>query len=124
MKKILWFKFGGLEHKILNVVLLVFIAAVGCVLAVSANKSKRLAKIVGTTRVEQQAAIQERSTDTLMKSIETSLTKTNALQAYIADDMFADIKSDVMTLQSLTKGIFENSDMLGESEFELPDPSR
>lgn len=123
MKKILWFKFGGLEHKILNVVLLVFIAAVGCVLAVSANKSKRLAKIVGTTRVEQQAAIQERSTDTLMKSIEASLTKTNALQAYIADDMFADIKSDVMTLQSLTKGIFENSDMLGESEFELPDPS-
>lgn len=72
MKKILWFKFGELQHKILKLVLIVFIAAIGCVSIVSAIKSKELTKIVNSTREEQQTVIKERSTQALMQNIEAS----------------------------------------------------
>lgn len=124
MKEIFGFKFGGLQHKILNIVLIVFAAAIACTIGISAVKAKYLSAIVSSTRDDQQAAIKERSTDTLMQSIEVSMTKTNALQAYIADDMFSDIRSDVMTLQSLAKGIFEHRDRFEDVPYSLPDPSR
>ncbi len=124
MKEIFGFKFGGLQHKILNIVLIVFAAAIACTIGITAVKAKYLSAIVSETRDDQQAAIKERSTDTLMQSIEVSMTKTNALQAYIADDMFSDIRSDVMTLQSLAKGIFEHKDRFEDVPYSLPDPKR
>ena len=124
MKKWLWFKFGGLQHKILNLVLIVFIAAIGCIFVVSVTRSKELTEIVNSTREKQQTVIKERSTEVLMQSIEAAMTKTNALQAYIADDMFSDIKSDVMTLRFLAEGIFENKNSFEDIPLELPDPAR
>ena len=124
MKKILGFKFGGLQHKILNLVLIVFIAATLCMLGVTAARAKHLAAIVEDTRVEQQEAILQSSTDTLMQSIDASMTKTNALQAYVADDMFSDLKSDVMTLQTLATGLFQNRELFQDAPYALPDASK
>ncbi len=124
MKKILGFKFGGLQHKILNLVLIVFIAATLCMLGVTAVRARHLAQIVKDTRVEQQEAILQSSTDTLMQSIDASMTKTNALQAYVADDMFSDLKSDVMTLQTLATGLFQNRELFQDAPYALPDASK
>lgn len=124
MKKILGFKFGGLQHKILNLVLIVFIAATLCMMAVTAVRAKHLAQIVEDTRAEQQEAILQSSTDTLMHSIDASMTKTNALQAYVADDMFSDLKSDVMTLQTLATGLFQNRELFQDAPYALPDASK
>ena len=124
MKKILGFKFGGLQHKILNLVLIVFIAATLCMMAVTAVRARHLAAIVEDTRVEQQEAILQSSTDTLMQSIDASMTKTNALQAYVADDMFSDLKSDVMTLQTLATGLFQSRELFQDAPYALPDASK
>ena len=124
MKKIFGLTFGGLQHKILNLALFVFITAVLCVTGVTFFRAKILSEVVEETRVEQQATITERSTDTLMQSIEVTMTKTNALQAYIADDMFADIQSDVLTLQTLATGLFEDSDHFQDGPCTLPDASK
>ena len=56
--------------------------------------------------------------------IDNSMTKTNALQAYIADDMFSDVKTDVATLQSLAAGLFEHMDSIEPYPFSLPDPAK
>ena len=124
MKKILGITIGGLQHKILNLVLIVFLVTIGFIIMISATKAKELTRVVEKTRVEQQTAIEEKSTRTLLQSIESSMTRTNAMQAYIADDMFSDIRSDVMTLQSLAEGIFGHSGDLAAMEAPLPDPSR
>ena len=124
MKKIFGLKFGGLQHKILNLVLVVFFSATICMVAVATVRAKHLSKIVENARVEQQAAILDSSTNTLMLSIEASMTKTNEMQANISDDMFSDLRSDVMTLQSLAKGIFENKDKFEPVAYGLPDPSK
>ena len=124
MKKILGLTFGGLQHKILNLALFVFITAVLCVTGITIFRAKILSEVVEETRVEQQATITERSTDTLMQSIEVTMTKTNALQAYIADDMFTDIQSDVLTLQTLATGLFEDSEHFQDGPVTLPDASK
>lgn len=50
MKEIFGFKFGGLQHKILNIVLIVFAAAIACTIGISAVKAKYLSAIVSSTR--------------------------------------------------------------------------
>jgi len=124
MKEIFGFKFGGLQHKILNIVLIVIITTAICMVGISRFSSKRLNEVVNRTREEQQTAIADRSTDTLMQSIDASMTKTNALQAYIADDMFSDVRSDVMTLQSLATGLFEYNGEFEPVPYDLPDPKK
>ncbi len=124
MKKIFGITIGGLQHKILNLVLMVFIATIGCVIVVSTIKTKQLSSVVNNTRVEQQEAIEDSSVKTLLMSVDSSMTKTNALQAYIADDMFSDLRSDVSTLQALAEEIFSQKNDIGKAAFELPDKTK
>ena len=124
MKKILGFTFGGLHHKILSAVLLVFFASVCCIMAVTVIRSKHLTEIITTAKEEQQAAMEESSTQSMMQNIESSMTKINALQANSTDEMFANLRSDVMTLQSLAKGIFEHRGSFEPIPYGPPDAGK
>ena len=44
--------------------------------------------------------------DTIHQVIDSSMVKINSMQAMLADNMFTDIESDVLTLQSIAQGIF------------------
>ena len=116
--------FGGLEQKILNLVLIFMLAIVGAFTAVSIYQVNRLNNIVSDASSQQQGAIQKVSGDTMHQVIAGSMTKTNALQAYIADDMFLDIKTDVSTLQSLATGLFEHMDSFEAAPYALPDKTK
>lgn len=116
--------FGGLEQKILNLVLIFMLAIVGAFTAVSIYQVNRLNNIVSDASSQQQGAIQKVSGDTMYQVIAGSMTKTNALQAYIADDMFLDIKTDVSTLQSLATGLFEHMDSFDAAPYALPDKTK
>ena len=72
----------------------------------SAFRTKYPAKIVADTREEQQAAIETVSMDTIHQVIDSSMVKIKSMQAMLADNMFTDIESDVLTLQSIAQGIF------------------
>ncbi len=116
--------FGGLEQKILNLVLIFMLAIVGAFTAVSIYQVNRLNNIVSDASSQQQGAIQKVSGDTMHQVIAGSMTKTNALQAYIADDMFLDIKTDVSMLQSLATGLFEHMDSFDAAPYALPDKTK
>ena len=116
--------FGGLEQKILNLVLIFMLAIVGAFTAVSIYQVNRLNNIVSDASSQQQGTIQKVSGDTMHQVIAGSMTKTNALQAYIADDMFLDIKTDVSTLQSLATGLFEHMDSFEAAPYALPDKTK
>ena len=115
--------FGGLQQKILNLVLVFLLALMAVYGGVAIYQSKHLSKVVGDASSEQQEAIEKVSGDTMHQVIDGSMTKTNALQAYIADDMFLDIKTDVSTLQSLATGLFEHMGSFEAAPFSLPDPA-
>ena len=116
--------FGGLEQKILNLVLIFMLAIVGAFTAVSIYQVNRLNNIVSDASSQQQGTIQKVSGDTMHQVIAGSMTKTNALQAYIADDMFLDIKTDVSMLQSLATGLFEHMDSFEAAPYALPDKTK
>ena len=124
MRKWLGFTIGGLQQKILNLVLIFMLAMIGVFGAVSYYQSKKLTKTVKDARDEQQQAIETVSQDTMHQVINGTLVKTTALQAYIADDMFADLKSDVMTMQTLAQQLFSHKDTITPHPFSLPDASK
>ena len=112
MKKILRIKLGGLQQKIFTLVLLLLLTLICVFAAVSIYQSKKLSAVVNDANTEQQTAINNVSEQTMHQLVDKSLTKTNAMQAYIVDDMFSDVKSDVATLQSLAAELFAHKDRL------------
>ena len=123
MKKIFGMTFGGLQQKIFNLVL-IFAIIIGIVFAgVSFYQYKLITELVSSTNEEQQESISAISANTMSQMIDGSLTKSNALQAYIAEDMFGDLRNDVVTLQTLATGLFEHRGSFEPHTFSLPDPA-
>ena len=114
---------GGLQQKILNLVLIFILAIIGIYVAVAAYQSKSLSKTVSEASDEQQRSIEKVSDETMEAVISSSLTKSTAMEAYIADDMFSDVRSDVLTLQSFATGLFNNSENFDSHPVSYPDPA-
>ncbi|MGI6265347.1 MAG: SpoIIE family protein phosphatase [Acutalibacteraceae bacterium] len=120
MRYILGIKFGGLQQKIFNLVLIFIIALVGVYVTVSVVMQSQLSNVVEEAGREQQAAIVNVSELTMKQTIAATMKKTTALQAYIADDLFSDVRSDVLTLQSLATEIYEHADAFPAHPFSPP----
>lgn len=121
MKKIFGITIGGLQSKILRLVLILFLVTIACGSVISFYQTKYLTGIVNEATNEQQTAIADVSKKTIHEIIAGSMTKTNSLQAEILDDMFSDIQRDVTTLQSLAENLFEQGDALIPAVMSPPD---
>ena len=121
MKVIRGIKFGGLQQKIFNLLLIFLLAIIGVYAAVSIYQQRNLAEIVQETGIQQQASIKAISEETMEAVLSSSLTQSTALQAYIADDLFADVRSDVLTLQAFAVELFEHADSFAAHPVEAPD---
>ncbi len=110
MKKIGGITVGGLQQRIFNLMLVFILALVGAYMAVSAYQAKNLERIVREAETGQQASIAAISEETMHAVAESTLKKSTALQAYIAGDLFGDVKTDVLTLQTLAEEIFAHAE--------------
>ena len=84
-------KLGGLQQKIFNLMIIIILLLVGVYVGISRVMQKELTAVVEKAGVEQQASITAVSEATMEATLEASLTKTTALQAYIANDLFGDV---------------------------------
>lgn len=123
MKKIFGLTFGGLQQKILNLVLIFILAIVGVYVSVAVYQSKSLSNTVSEASEEQQKSINSASNETMDAVVAASLTRSAEMQAYIADDMFSDVKSDVLTLQSFATALFNSSYNFNSRPVSYPDPA-
>ncbi|MBR1758086.1 MAG: SpoIIE family protein phosphatase [Lachnospiraceae bacterium] len=121
MKIIHGIKLGGLQQKIFNLMLIFIIALIGVYVTVSVVLQSNLSKIVQRTSEEQQSSIAAVSEQTMETAVTASMTKTTALQAYIADDLFSDVRTDVLTLQSFAEELFAHADTFPAHAFYPPD---
>ena len=121
MKIIHGIKIGGLQQKIFNLMLIVILALVGAFAAVSIYQQKNLTHIVEEANTEQQTAITAVSEATMEGVLESTMAKTTALQAYIAGDLFGDVKTDVLTLQSFAAELFAHAELFSPHPFAYPD---
>ena len=114
---------GGLQQKIFNLVL-IFVIIIGVVVGgISFYQYSLITELVSSTNEEQQESIVAISSQTMSQVIDGSMTQSNALQAYIAEDMFTDLKTDVVTLQTLATGLYEHKDSFEPHAFAVPDPA-
>ena len=124
MKVIRGIKIGGLQQKIFNLILFFILALIGIYTAVSIYQQRSLSTVVQQTGEEQQTAIESASEETMQAVLNSSMVKTNALQAYIANDLFSDVQTDVKTLQVFAEGLFEHRESLAPHPFSAPDPAK
>ncbi|MBR1659457.1 MAG: SpoIIE family protein phosphatase [Oscillospiraceae bacterium] len=122
MKVIRGIKVGGLQQKILALVLILLIVLVGTYIAVSVWQRRSLSNIVQESGARQQESITEVSAETMEAVLRSSMTRSTALQAYISDDLFGDVRSNVLMLQSYAEGLFANEERV--SPLPLSPPQR
>ena len=121
MKYIRGIKLGGLQQKIFNLMLIIIIALIGIFTAVTVYQQRNLTKIVEEASVSQQESITKVSEMTMETVLELSMTKSTALQAYIAGDLFGDVRSDVETLKAFATELFAHSENFAPHPFYPPD---
>ena len=121
MKIIRGIKIGGLQQKIFNLMLVFIAALIGAYTAVSVYQQRNLTSVVQEASAEQQASITAVSEATMQTVLETSMSRTTALQAYIANDLFADVRTDVLTLQAFANELFAHADSFAPHPFYEPD---
>ena len=121
MKIIRGIKFGGLQQKIFNLMLIFIVALVGAYAAVAAYQQKNLTSVVRRASEEQQEAITAVSEQTMEGVLATSMVQSTALQAYIANDLFTDVRSDVMTLHAFAEQLFAHAESFPPHPFFPPD---
>ena len=122
MKKIRGIRFGGLQMKIFCLILIFILALIGVYAAVTAYQRRNLTDIVQKTSVSQQESIETLSEESMRAVLEQSMTQISGLQAYIADDLFGDVREDVLTLQAIASELFEHRDRYPAHPFYPPDP--
>ena len=120
MKTIKGLKIGGLHQKVFNLVLLFILLLMGVYSAVTAWHQRNLSEIVQDAGEKQQEAIIDVSEQTMETVLNLSMTRTTALQGYIADDLFNDVKTDVLTLQAFATELFEYADIFSPHPVDAP----
>ena len=120
MKIIRGIKLGGLQQKIFNLMLIFILVLIGTYLAVAYWQQNELSELVQDASDKQQAAITEVSEQTMKAVLETSMTESAALQAYIADDLFSGVRTDVQTLQTFATELFNNRYSISDHPFSEP----
>jgi len=123
MKIIRGIKIGGLQQKIFNLMLVFILALIAAYAAVAVYQQRNLTNIVQKSRQAQQTSITAVSEDTMAAVLDASMSKTTALQAYIADDLFSDVRTDVLTLQTFATELFAHADSFKDHPFYAPDPA-
>lgn len=123
MKKIKNFTVGGLQQKIFNLMLIFILAMICAFVAVSVYQKRSLTRIVQQVNAEQQASITDSSQQTMQGVLENTMAKMTAMQAYMAGDLFGDVKTDVLTLQTFATELFEHADSFSPHPFYPPQKS-
>ncbi|MCR4863053.1 MAG: SpoIIE family protein phosphatase [Ruminococcus sp.] len=120
MKKLFGLKIGGLQQKILNLVLVFVLAIVGAFMVTCIYLSKNLTKVVEDSSDKQKGSMTEISEKTISAVLELSLTKSNKMEADIANGIFTVAKGDVQTLQEYAEYIFTHSDEFTDKAVSYP----
>ena len=121
MKKIFGLVFGGLQQKICNLCIITILLMVGLYIAVAVFQSNVLNELVTQTNEQQKQAIVSVSEQTMTGVVNSTLVKDVAMETYIANDLFADVISDVTATGELVQKLYENPDSFGERTLSYPD---
>ena len=113
---------GGLQQKIVNLVLIFALLIIGLFVAVSIFMAKDLTKIVEKSGAEQKDSITKVSQQTMQGTLNVSMTQSAEMQASIADNLFTAAQGNVLTLQEYAEYLFTHRDEYTDKTVSAPLP--
>ena len=122
MKRFKHLVIGGIQNKMFNLILVTVLLLTGVYLAVSAYHNNMLTDLANESAEKQLASV-EQIIGTVMDSVvEKSMSRTTALQAYLADEMFNSLRIRVETLGDYAGKLFSDPDAHPRVACASPDP--
>ncbi|MBQ7153918.1 MAG: cache and HAMP domain-containing protein, partial [Clostridia bacterium] len=124
MKKLKHIVIGGIKQKIFNLVLITIILMVVAYSAVIAYQYVHLTSIVRSSSESQKQAITQISEATMVAALDSNMTQSSQMEAYIAGDFFKDAERVVKVVADYTGKLFADPDAFAAREYALPDKAK
>lgn len=124
MKKFGNITIGGIQQKIFNLVLITIILIMASYSAVIFYQINRLSNIVNESGEEQRESITSISGQTMDAIMDSNLTQSTQMEAYIAGDIFSDAERVVKIVADYTGKLFANPDNYPAINVNLPDKDK
>ena len=123
MKKLWKLVIGGIETKIMNLILLTVILLTGTFAVVTLNQSRMLSSLTAQTSVRQQETTSGIISETMHMVATKSMERITDMEARIVDDMFQGIRARVMLVGDYASKIFADPDSYPAKPYAGPDAS-
>ncbi|MBQ7625269.1 MAG: SpoIIE family protein phosphatase [Clostridia bacterium] len=124
MKRFKFLVLGGIKHKIFNLVLITVILMMAAYSAVIIHQSGYLTTLVGETSDSQKESMEKISEETMAAVLESSMTQSTQMEAYIAGDVFGDTVRVVNVIADYTGNLFAAPSKYPVREAPLPDKAK
>ena len=124
MKKFGNITIGGIQQKVFNLVLITIILILAAFSAVSFYQTNRLTNIVEDSSTEQKESITSISEQTMKAILDSNLTQSTQMEAYIAGDIFKDTERVVKIIADYTAKLFASPDNYPDVETNVPDKTK
>ena len=124
MKKFGNITIGGIQQKIFNLVLITILLILGAYSAVIFYQTNRLTNIVRGSSEEQRESIASISERTMKAVLDSNLTQSTQMEAYIAADVFKDTERVVKVVADYTVKLFASPADYPSIDVSLPDKTK
>ncbi len=123
MKKYKKLVIGGIETKIINLILLTVIILAGTFLALTLSQGKMLASLTEETSARQQENTSSIISETMSEVTRRSMERTTEMEARFVDEMFQGIRARVMLVKDYAEKLFADSENYPAKAYSGPDAS-
>ena len=121
MKKYKNIVIGGIENKIVNLILLAVIILAGTFLILTLSQGKMLSSLTAETGARQQEATSSIISETMSAVTRKSMKRTTEMEAKFVDEMFQGIQARVMLVNDYASKLFADPEDYPIREFSGPD---
>ncbi|MBQ9557500.1 MAG: SpoIIE family protein phosphatase [Clostridia bacterium] len=124
MKKFKHITLGGIQQKIFNLVIITIILMMAVYTAVIMYQVSELTDLVSDVSDSQKRSITEISEQTMTAVLDTNLTQSTRMEAYIAEDVFGDAVRVVKVIADYTGKLFADPGAYPARAVSLPDKNK
>ena len=123
MKKFRKLVIGGIESKIVTLILIAMILVAGVFFVATAMQSRMLSDLAEETSGRQQSAVTSATADVVNQVIDESMSRTAELEAEVTDELFRDLVSAVRMMGEYAGKLFDDPDANPRAAWQRPDAS-
>ena len=115
---------GGIENKVINLILITFIVISAAFMAMSQYQTKMLEDVSAETNDKQQQALTDITNGIMNDIVNQSMDQTTELKAQMADEVFHNLAVRVEMMGEYAGKLFRDPSSAGRGEYAAPDKSK